>query len=187
MVPPAPRECNQPVRSALHRKQSAHRAAQRSALHRNQLAAHCITNNPRTVQCITAHCIATSSQHIGPRIASRASQRIASHPVHSLAPRECNQPARSALHRKQSTHRQPARHASPAARRTPRTCSSARASQYFALVSFGTFPKFNLDTNCNFCHVFVVQLPQTGKLGLLNFVAASIDYQRSGAVQDPSG
>jgi hypothetical protein len=43
----APRECNQPARSALHRKQSAHRAAQRSALHRNQLAAHCITNNPR--------------------------------------------------------------------------------------------------------------------------------------------
>jgi hypothetical protein len=74
MAPPAPRECNQPARSALHRKQSAHRAAQRSA----------------------AHCIATSSQHIGPRIASRASQRIASHPVHRLAPRECNQPARSA-------------------------------------------------------------------------------------------
>jgi hypothetical protein len=49
MAPPAPRECNQPARSALHRKQSAHRAAQRSALHRNQLAAHCIANNPRTV------------------------------------------------------------------------------------------------------------------------------------------
>jgi hypothetical protein len=38
-------------------------------------------------------------------IASRASQRIASHPVHRSAPRECNQPARSALHRKQSAHR----------------------------------------------------------------------------------
>jgi hypothetical protein len=31
---PAPRECNQPARSALHRKQSARRATQRSALHR---------------------------------------------------------------------------------------------------------------------------------------------------------
>jgi hypothetical protein len=42
--------------------------------------------------------------------------------------------------------------AAPAARRTPRTCSSARASQYFALVSgfvwfvVLTFPKFNLYT-----------------------------------------
>jgi hypothetical protein len=32
MVPPAPRECNQPARSALHRKQFA--------AHRNQFAAH---------------------------------------------------------------------------------------------------------------------------------------------------
>jgi hypothetical protein len=91
MAPTAPRECNQPTRSVLHRKQSAHRANATSPR-----AAHCIANNPRTVQCSAAHCIATNSQHIGPRIASRASQRIASHPVHRLAPRECNQPARSA-------------------------------------------------------------------------------------------
>jgi hypothetical protein len=31
-----------------------------------------------------AHCIPTSSQRIGPRIASRASQRIASHPVYRI-------------------------------------------------------------------------------------------------------
>jgi hypothetical protein len=78
-------------------------------------AAYCIANNPRTVQRSAAHCIATSSQRIGPRIASRASQRITSHPVQRSAPRECNQPARSALHRKQSAHRKPARHALPAA------------------------------------------------------------------------
>jgi hypothetical protein len=58
MAPPAPRECNQPARSVLHRKQSAHRPALR-------------------IPCIAAHCIATSSQHIGPRIASCAAQRTA--------------------------------------------------------------------------------------------------------------
>jgi hypothetical protein len=58
-------------------------------------AAHRIANNPRTVQRIAAYCIATSSH---------ASAR-ASHPVHRSAPRECNQPARSASHRKQSAHR----------------------------------------------------------------------------------
>jgi hypothetical protein len=110
MAPPAPRECNQPARSVLHRKQSAHRPALR-------------------IPCIAAHCIATSSQHIGPRIASCAAQRIALHPVQRSAPRECNQPARigpriannprtnnqPATHRKQSAHQQPTRHASPAA------------------------------------------------------------------------
>jgi hypothetical protein len=62
MVPPAPRECNQPARSALHRKQfAAHRPAQRIGLripcitaHRanatSPRAAHHIANNPRTVQ-----------------------------------------------------------------------------------------------------------------------------------------
>jgi hypothetical protein len=102
------------------------RASQRIASHPVYripcIAAHCIANNPHTVQRSAAYFIATSSQRIGPRIASRASQRIASHPVHRSAPRECNQPARSALHRKQSAHRaahhphrQPACRASPAA------------------------------------------------------------------------
>jgi hypothetical protein len=68
MASPAPRECNQPARSALHRKQSAHRAAQRSALHRSQLAAH---RPAHRIPCSAAHCIATSSQRIGPRISSR--------------------------------------------------------------------------------------------------------------------
>jgi hypothetical protein len=88
MAPPAPRECNQPARSALHRKQSAHRAAQRSALHRNQLAAHCIANNPRTVQRSAAHCLASCTS---PRTA------------------RMQPPARNALHRKQSARMQPAR------------------------------------------------------------------------------
>jgi hypothetical protein len=70
MAPPAPRECNQPARSALHR---------------NQFAAHRLAHR---IPYSAAHCIATSSQRIGSRIASRAAQRIASHPVH-----------RSALHR----------------------------------------------------------------------------------------
>jgi hypothetical protein len=60
MAQTAPRECNQPARSELHRKQSARRATQRSALHRilysaahranatSPRAAHCIANNPRT-------------------------------------------------------------------------------------------------------------------------------------------
>jgi hypothetical protein len=62
MVPPAPRECNQPARSALHRNQFAHRAAQQRiglripciTAHRanatSPRAAHRIANNPRTVQ-----------------------------------------------------------------------------------------------------------------------------------------
>ena len=46
MVPPAPRECNQPTRSVLYRKQSAHRNQptrsvlyRKQSAHRNQLAA----------------------------------------------------------------------------------------------------------------------------------------------------
>jgi hypothetical protein len=67
----------------------------------------------------------TSSQRTCPRIASRAAQRTARmQPDRAQAnnPRECNQPARSALHRKQSSHRaahrphrQLARRASPTA------------------------------------------------------------------------
>jgi hypothetical protein len=82
---------------AAHRKQSAHRAAQRSARMQPDRA-HCIANNPRTVQ------------------------RTA---------RTDNQPAAHHHH-------------------TPRTCISAQsqglcktfgfsASQYFALVSFGSW------------------------------------------------
>jgi hypothetical protein len=44
-------------------------------------AAYCIANNPRTVQRSAAHCIATSSQRIGPRIASRASHPSTTSPV----------------------------------------------------------------------------------------------------------
>jgi hypothetical protein len=42
MAPPAPRECNQPARSALHCNQfAAHRPAQRISL---RIAAHCIAS-----------------------------------------------------------------------------------------------------------------------------------------------
>jgi hypothetical protein len=124
MAPPAPRECNQPARSALHR---------------NQFAAH-------RIPCSAAHCLA-----------SRASQRIASHPVQRSAPRECNQPARIGprIANNPRTNNQPATHRPPrplriACRtantshlllnfvsvRTIKERSSSRASQYFALVSF---------------------------------------------------
>jgi hypothetical protein len=95
MVPPAPRECNQPARSVLHRN---HFAAHRPALRIPCIAAHYIANNPRTVQRIASQ-------------PARNTSARASHPVQRSAPRECNQPA----HRKQSAHRQPARRASPAA------------------------------------------------------------------------
>jgi len=95
MAPPAPRECNQPARSVLHRN---HFAAHRPALRIPCIAAHYIANNPRTVQRIASQ-------------PARNTSARASHPVQRSAPRECNQPA----HRKQSAHRQPARHASPAA------------------------------------------------------------------------
>jgi hypothetical protein len=55
----------------LHRKQSAHRAAQRSALHRNQLAAH---RSAHRIPCIAAH-----------YIASCAAQRTAPMPTPSKA------------------------------------------------------------------------------------------------------
>jgi hypothetical protein len=51
MVPPAQRKCNQPARSALHRKQfAAHRPAFRIPC----IAAHYIANNPRTVRRIAS-------------------------------------------------------------------------------------------------------------------------------------
>ena len=118
MAPPAPRECNQPARSVLHRKQSAHRPALR-------------------IPCIAAHCIATSSQHIGPRIASCAAQRTARMQP-ARAQRIASQTIRAPTTNPPRIARR-ARCASPAARRTPHTCSSARASQYFALVSFGSW------------------------------------------------
>jgi hypothetical protein len=108
MAPPAPRECNQPARSVLHRKQfAAHRIAASSAAHWHaqparstsapreshpaRIAAHCIANNPHTVQRAT---------------------------------RTDNQPA---AHRPQRTAH------------TSHLQLCARASQYFALVSFGSW------------------------------------------------
>ena len=123
MAPPAPRECNQPARSVLHRKQSAHRAAQRSALHRNQFAAHRLAHR---IPCIAAHCIASCTSPRTARMQPARAQRIASQTIRAPT----TSPPRIA-------HR--ARCASSAARRTPHTCSSARASQYFALVSFGSW------------------------------------------------
>jgi hypothetical protein len=78
MAPPAPRECNQPARSVLHRKQSAHRAAQRSALHRNQLAAH---RSAYRIPCIAAHCIASCAAQRTARMQPARAQRIASQTI----------------------------------------------------------------------------------------------------------
>ena len=162
MAPPAPRECNQPARSALHRKQSAHRAAQRSALHRNQLAAHCIANNPRTVQRSAAHCLASCTSPRTARMQPPARSALhRNQPARSALHR--NQPARSALHRKQSAHRQPTRHASPtapAAHRLPHGEHLAPAAlhalrstlRWFRFVRGTNFSKiqFKYIVNCNF-------------------------------------
>ncbi len=106
MVPPAPRKCNQPARSALHRKQfAAHRPAQRIGLRipYNDSASPSAVRASHPVQ--------------RPRSASRkcnlSVEVRASHPV---------QRPRIALR------------ASPS--------RSAHASQYFALVSFGSWNYF---------------------------------------------
>jgi hypothetical protein len=78
MAPPAPRECNQPARSVLHRKQSAHRAAQRSALHRNQLAAH---RSAHRIPCIATHYIASCAAQRTARMQPARAQRIASQTI----------------------------------------------------------------------------------------------------------
>jgi hypothetical protein len=131
MVPPAPRECNQPARSASHRKQSTHRAVQRIGLripcitaHRanatSPRAAHLIANNPRTVQRSASACASRASQRTARMQPARA-QRIASQTIRapcSAPPAPITSPPRIAR----------------SARRAPRTCSTARASQYFALV-----------------------------------------------------
>jgi hypothetical protein len=74
MSQPAPRECKRPARSALHRKQSAPRAAQRIALHRNQLAAH---RPAHRIPCIAAHCIANNPHTV--RRADRTDNQPAAH------------------------------------------------------------------------------------------------------------
>jgi hypothetical protein len=107
------------------------------------------------VQRSAAHCIATSLHRIGSRIASRASQRIALHPVQRSAPRECNQPARigQRIANNPRTNNQPATH-----RPLRIACRTAHTSHLqlctrFAVLCAGfvwfvvlTFPKFNLYT-----------------------------------------
>ena len=86
MVPPAPRECNQPARSALHRNQFAahrptHLPSQRTA--RMQPArAHRIANNPSTVQC-AARTYNQPAAHRPPRSAHRPSR--SAHASHYFA------------------------------------------------------------------------------------------------------
>jgi hypothetical protein len=74
------------------------------------------------VQRSAAHCIATSSQRIASqtiRAPCSAAQRIASHPVHHLAPRECNRPrAAHCIANNPPRIARRARCASSAARRT---------------------------------------------------------------------
>jgi hypothetical protein len=132
----------------------------------------CACNCNQLAAPVSAHANATSSPCLYLRMQlqpARSASARAAHPVHrSALPRILY----SAAHRANATssprlylrmQMQPARCAcicackcnqlaAPAARRTPRTCSSARASQYFALVSgfvwfvVLTFPKFNLYT-----------------------------------------
>jgi hypothetical protein len=137
----AQRIASQPVRSASAR---ASHPVQRSALHRNQFAAHRLAHR---IPCSAAHCLA-----------SRASQRIASHPVQRSAPRECNQPARIGprIANNPRTDNQPATHRPPRPLRI--ACRTANTSHLqlctrFAVLCAGfvlfvvlTFPKFNLNT-----------------------------------------
>jgi hypothetical protein len=73
-----------------------------------------------------SHCIASCAAQRTARMQPASAQRIASQTIRAPT----TSPPRIARR---------ARCASPAARRTPRTCISARASQYFALVSFGSW------------------------------------------------
>jgi hypothetical protein len=86
-------------------------------------------------QTIRAPCSAAQRIASQPsRSASARASACASHPVQRSAPRECNQPPRSALHRKQSAHRaahrphrQPARRASTEKNLRKSAFSRARA------------------------------------------------------------
>jgi hypothetical protein len=74
MAPPAPRESNQPARSASHHKQSTHRTSQRSVLHRNQFAAH---RPAHRIPCIASHCIANNPHTV--QRAARTDNQPAAH------------------------------------------------------------------------------------------------------------
>ena len=118
-------------------------------------APYCIANNPRTVQRSSTHCIATSSQRIGLRIVSRASQRITSHPVQCSAPRESTSPrAAHCIANNPRTENQPATYCPPhpLARRTVHTSHLYLCTRFTVLCAgfdwfvVLTFPKFNLYT-----------------------------------------
>jgi hypothetical protein len=116
----------------LHRKQSAHRAAQRSALHRNQLAAH---RSAHRIPCIAAHYIASCAAQRTARMQPARAQRIASQTIR--APK--TSPLRIARR---------ARCASPAA-----PAEHLQLCTRFEVLCAGfvwfvvlTFPKFNLYT-----------------------------------------
>ena len=98
MVPPAPRECNQPA-----------------------CAAHCIANSSQRIDLRSASACASRASQRTARMQPARAHRIASQTIRapcSAPPAPITSPPRIAR----------------SARRTPRTCSSARASQYFALV-----------------------------------------------------
>jgi hypothetical protein len=86
------------------------------------------------------------------RIASHPVQHSApphaSHPVQRSAPRECNQPAAHCIannprtvQRATRTDNQPAAHRPPRTTHTSHLQRCAHASQYFVLVSFGSWKK----------------------------------------------
>jgi hypothetical protein len=121
----AQRIASQPARSALHRKQSAHRAAQRSAL-------------PRILYITSHRANATARAQ---RIASQTIRANATSPRIANNPRTDNQPA---------THRPP--RPLRIIRRTANT-SHLQLCTSFAVLCAGfvwfvvlTFPKFNLYT-----------------------------------------
>ena len=140
-----------PPKKSLRQKHGAACTARMQPARSQRIASQTIR-----APCSAAQRSATSSQRIGPRIASRASHRITSHPVQRSAPRECNQPARSALHRKQSAHRAAHRPHRQTARRALHAAHLAPAAlrPRFAVLCAGfvwfvvlTFPKFNLYTS----------------------------------------
>jgi hypothetical protein len=113
----------------------------------------CACNCNHLAVPVSAHATATSSQRIGSRSASCASQRIASHPVQRSAPRECNQLAApvSAHANATSSPRPPhpphGEHLAPAALHALRS-----TLRWFRFVRGTNFSKiqFKHIVNCNF-------------------------------------
>ncbi len=161
MAPPAPQsqgfsECNQPARSAAHRKQSAHRATQRSVSQPARSAS--VRAQRSTSQTIRAPCSAAQRANA---TSPRAAQRSAAHrkqSAHRAALRSARmQPDRAhciannprTVQRTARTDNQPAAHH----HRTPRTCISAHALRSMCVSLFSTLRWFRLVRGTNFSKI----------------------------------